>query len=180
MAETKENKITIEREYVVPMREGWLKVPKYKRASKAVKVLKEFIAQHMKIYDRDLRKVKVDILLNNELRFRGMRKPPAKIKVKAIKYESGEVVVKLVNLPKHIEFELARNARREAEMLNRDSKKEEAKPEEKKEITEDMKQKEESSKVATEEMEKAEAKQAKHTSFTKQETPKIQRKALKK
>ena len=65
-------KITLEREYIVPLRKGWLKVPKHKRANKAVKTLKEFIARHMKLYDDDLRKIKIDMLLNNEIRFRGM------------------------------------------------------------------------------------------------------------
>ena len=84
-----EPKIILEREYIVPLRRGWLKVPMYKRANKAVKTLKEFMVQHMKVYDRDLRKIKVDIYLNNEIKFKGMRKPLAKVKVKAIKYKGG-------------------------------------------------------------------------------------------
>ena len=51
----------------------------------------------MKVYDRDLKKIKIDVLVNNEIRFRGMRKPLAKIKVKAIKYDNGIVDVKLVD-----------------------------------------------------------------------------------
>src|SRR3989344_5497016 len=54
-------KIELEREYNVPLRKGWLKVPKYKRGAKAVKTLKEFLVRHMKVYDRDLRKIKLDI-----------------------------------------------------------------------------------------------------------------------
>jgi large subunit ribosomal protein L31e len=156
----------------------------YKRANKAVKTLKEFIAQHMKIYDRDLRKVKVDIYLNNEIRFRGMHKPPAKIKVKAIKYEDGTVAVKLVQLPKHIEFELARKVRKEAEMLKKEEKKEKTEPkaeekkEEKKEESKDTKEKEESSKIAMQAEEKKLAKEMKHTSGAKKE-PEIKRKSLK-
>ena len=69
----KTDKILVEREYMVPLRKEWLKVPKYKRANKATKALKQFIAQHMKVYDRDLREVKVEVLLNNEIRFRGMK-----------------------------------------------------------------------------------------------------------
>jgi large subunit ribosomal protein L31e len=174
-------KIIIEREYIVPLRKEWLKVPMYRRANKAVKALKQFIAKHMKIYDRDLRKIKIDVLLNNEIRFRGMRKPPAKIKVKAIKYDNDEVAVKLVEIPKHIEFQLARDARKEAESLKKqsESSKPEAK-EEKKEESTDVKEKETSSKLAEEKLEKVQAKQAKHVSKTSQEVPKIQRKSLKK
>jgi large subunit ribosomal protein L31e len=184
--EEKEQKVTIEREYVVPLREEWLKVPKYKRANKAVKALKEFMVRHMKVYDRDLRKIKIDILLNNELRFRGMKKPLGKVKVKAIKYENGEVAVKLVNLPKHIEFELARKAKKEAEKLKTEKEKpkeekiEEKKEEEKTESEKkEEKEKTESSKEAMLATEKQQAKQMAHTSKTQQEIPKIQRKALK-
>ena len=184
MADEKQTrKIIIEREYIVPLREQWLKVPTYKRATKAVKALKQFMVQHMKVYDRDLRKIKVDIYLNNELRFRGIAKPPAKIKVKAIKYDDGIVEVKLVNIPKHIGFEIARNARKDLEMMQKsEGKNKEAKPEaevKSKEEVKDIKEKEESSKLATEQIEKAQAKQEKHTSKTSQESPKIQRKALK-
>lgn len=191
----KENKIILEREYIVPLRREWLKVPTYKRANKAVKALKEFIVRHMKVYDRDLRKARIDIYLNNEIRFRGMRYPPAKIRVKAIKYENGEVLVKLVELPKHIEFEIARNARRETESLKKLSEKnteqretekeagkmakEQAKNENPNEEKKEAKEKTESSKIATEQLEKQQAKTAKHTAGVKKE-PIIQRKSLKK
>ncbi len=180
-----ERKVQVEREYIVPLRHGWLKVPKYKRANKAVKTLKEFIVQHMKIYDRDLRKVKLDVYLNNEIRFRGMQKPLGKVKVKAIKYDDGTVAVKLVELPKHIEFELARKAKREAEMIKKEAesgkeaKKEESKEEVKtEEEKKDEKEKEESSKIAMQENEKKMAKEAKHTTSGK--APEIKRKSLKK
>ena len=105
-------KMEYEREYIVPLRKGWLKVPSYKRGNKAVKTLKEFIARHMKVYDRDLRKIKVEVDLNNEIRFRGMTKPPAKIKVKAKKFDNDTVSVELVDLPKHIEFKRMREKKK--------------------------------------------------------------------
>jgi len=178
--ETKERKVILQREYVVPLRREFLKVPRHVRGKKAVKALKEFIAKHMKIYDRDLRKVKVDIYLNNEIRFRGMRKPCAKIKVRAVKYDDGIVQVSLVNLPKHIEFEIARIAKRKAEKLvnEKAAGKVEAK-EEKKEESKDTKEKTESSKEAMLKEEKAAAKEAKHLAGAKA-APKIKRKALKK
>ena len=183
MADEKaERKIVLEREYIIPLRDSWLRAQKYKRGKRAVKAIREFLVQHMKIYDRDLRKIRVDILLNNEIRFRGMQKPPAKIKVKAIKYDDGEVVARLVEIPKHIEFELARKAKKMAERLIEDKKaeKEEKPTEEKKEESKDAKEKTESSKVAEMAIEKQAAKMEKHTSKTSQEAPKIQRKALKK
>ena len=184
--EKKENKVMFEREYVVPLRRGWLKVQKYKRATKAVKTLKEFMVQHMKVYDRDTRKIKVDIYLNNEIRFRGMKKPLNKVKVKATKYENGEVVVRLAELPKHIEFEIARRARKEAEIIQKTAEKEKTMPKaevkEEKKPSEDTKEKEISSKLAEEAIEKAKANEAKHTPMSKVTTkrePEIRRKALK-
>ena len=58
-----EAKLVLEREYIVPLRREWLKVAKFKRANRAVKALKKFLARHMKVYDRDLRKIKLDIIL---------------------------------------------------------------------------------------------------------------------
>lgn len=189
-----EGKKILEREYIVPLRKGWLKVPYYKRVNKAVKTLKEFIVRHMKIYDRDLKKVKVDIYLNNELRFRGMKYPPAKIKVRAVKYENGIVEVKLAEIPKVIEYKIAREAKRKLEGMKKaeeKAKKEEKKGEEKKEEkveekpeekakAEEAKEKEEASKIAEEAVEKAQAKTEKHTSKPHQKEPEIFRKSLKK
>jgi ribosomal protein L31E len=54
MAEKKEVTKNIEREYVIPLRNKCMTVVRYKKAPKAVKVVKEFIAKHMKVEDRDL------------------------------------------------------------------------------------------------------------------------------
>ena len=114
-----EPKVEFEREYIVPLRKEWLKVPEYKRATKAMKALKQFLAQHMKVYDRDLRKIKVDNILSNEIRFRGMKKPPAKIKVKAKKLDNGIVRVELVDLPVHVKFDKLRQEKKKYQkMLN--------------------------------------------------------------
>ena len=42
-----------ERDFVIPLRKEWLKVQRYKRAGRAVKTIKAFIAKHMKVPDRD-------------------------------------------------------------------------------------------------------------------------------
>jgi len=191
MAE-KEKKIVLEREYIVPLRAGWLKAQKYKRANRAVKELKIFLVKHMKVYDRDLRKIKVDILLNNEIRFKGMKKPLHKIKVKAIKYDNGDVEAKLFELPKHLEFEVAKKLKKQAELLKKQGNaktpviKTPEKPETKEEAEQakedkvEAKEKTASSKEAELKLEKTKAKEIQHTSKTSQQTPKIQRKALQK
>lgn len=169
--------IVLEREYVVPLRKGFLKVPEYKRAAKAVKTLKEFIARHMKIYDRDLRRVKIDVLLNNEIRFRGMKKPPAKIRVKAQKFDVGIVKVFLVDIPSHIKFERLREEKKKEKVKKKVKEKEKSKKvEEKKEETEDTKAKEEASKEETQKLAKEAKKAEKHTSKEKKTV--VHRKAM--
>lgn len=103
--------VELEREYIIPLKKGSLKVPRYKRAKKAVKTLKEFLAKHMHVEDRDLRKVKVDIYLNNEIWYRGIKKPTNKIKVKAVK-RGGIVYAELSNMPEIVAFAKARLERR--------------------------------------------------------------------
>jgi len=108
-----EAKIELEREYVVPLKRGSLNVPRYKRAKKAVKVLKEFMVRHMGVRDRDLKKVKVNINLNNEIWFRGIKNPLNKVKVKAKKID-GIVYVELAEVPEIVGYKIAREEKRKA------------------------------------------------------------------
>ena len=108
--ETKTEKV--EREYIIPLRVEWKKVPRYRRAAKAIKAIKEFLVRHMKIYDRDLKKIKIDKYLNEQVWFRGIKRPPHKIKVKAIK-EGENVRVELVNFPDKLKFKKLREEKLE-------------------------------------------------------------------
>jgi large subunit ribosomal protein L31e len=168
----------IEREYIIPLRKRWAIVPRYKRTNKAVKTVKEFLVRHMKIRDKDLNKIKIDRYLNEILWQKGIRNPPSKIKVKAIK--EGEIVkVEAVEFPEKIKFKKLREEKVETsakEIVKK--KKAEEKQEEK---TEGQEKEEEEKKKETEEkkeavieagkeMEKVAAKQEKHT--TKVKSPK--------
>lgn len=153
-----EPKVILEREYIIPLRHKWLKVPEYKRANKAVKAIKEFLVRHMKIYDRDLDKIKIDILLNNEIRFRGMRKPPIKIKVKAKKYDNDIVKVELAEIPQIIKYKIEREKRQKEKAEKKEEKKVEEKKEEKKE---ELEKKLEEEKKEEEKEEKPEEKKEK-------------------
>ena len=106
-----EAKVELEREYVVPLKKGVLNVPHYRRAKKAVRVLKEFMVKHMGVRDRDLRKVKIDMNLNNEIWFRGIKKPMNKVKVKARKID-GIVYVELAEIPEYVGYKIARELRK--------------------------------------------------------------------
>ena len=161
MAEEKAEKIILEREYVVPLRRKWQVTPEYRRASKAVKSLKEFIVKHMKIYDRDLGKVKLDKWLNEELWFKGIRKPLAKVRVKAIKYDSGKIFVSLAEIPEALKWKVEKEKKKKIESEKKEAeKKAEEKPEEKK--TEETK-KEEKKEEKTESEKKDEKEKEKST-----------------
>lgn len=177
MAETK----TLEREYVIPLRRYWLRVPEYRRTGKAVKAIKKFIAKHMKVPERDVSKVKLDIYFNNELWFRGRANPPSKVKVKAVK-EGDFVKVDFVEIPEHVKFLKTKHSKlyKKAEKkIEPEQKREGVKPAEK---TEAQKKDEKEKEKAVEELNikhaEAQAKAQKH--ITKVKEPKIQRMALKK
>lgn len=141
MADKVENKVLLEREYIIPLRKDWLKAPEYKRVRKSVKTIRKFIARHMKIEERDESKVKINKWLNHELWFRGIKHPPAKIKVKARKY-ADKVEVELSEIPEKVRWLI----NKEAKLLA--SKKEEKKPEKKEEKKEPEKEEDKKEKVA--------------------------------
>lgn len=72
----------LERIYNVPLRKGFQKAVRYKKAKKAVKTLKEFLARHMKV---DIKNVKIGPIVNEKIWERGIKKPPHHVKVTAIK-----------------------------------------------------------------------------------------------
>jgi len=118
--------VELDREYVVPLKRGVLNVPRYRRAKKAVRVLKEFMVRHMGIRDGDLGKVKIDMYLNNEIWFRGIKKPMNKVKVRAKKI-GGIVYVSLAEEPEVVSFAKAREMRAKREAEGRRKKDEGAK-----------------------------------------------------
>ncbi len=110
MADKTENKILLEREYTIPLRRAWLKAAEYKRVRKSVKTIRKFIARHMKVPERDESKVKINKWLNHELWFRGIKHPPAKIKVKVKKYLD-HVDVELAEIPEKVRWLIAKEAK---------------------------------------------------------------------
>jgi large subunit ribosomal protein L31e len=162
----------VEREYIIPLRREWNKVPRYRRAEKAIKAIKQFLVQHMKIYDRDLDKIKVDKYVNEQVWHRGIRRPPAKIKIKAIK-EDDVVRVELVDYPDKLKFKKSREEKVLREGEEKAKKKISEKKIEGKTEGEEAKKEEETEEKkaavveAGKEMEKIEAKVEKHTAKAK-------------
>lgn len=175
MAEkTKEDKIILEREYIIPIRMKAIKCPRYKRTPRAVKILRKFIARHMSVRERPDKYIKLDKYLNEEIWSRSIRKPPAKLRVKCKKYESGKVTVELAELPEYVKWKKLREEKSKEEVKKIEEKKAEEKPkEEKVEETKEEKKEEAEKKVDSEEKKDAvveaglkqadlKAKQAKH------------------
>lgn len=86
----------LKREYIIPLRRKTQMAPKWRRSKKAVSVLREFITQHMKTEE-----VLICNELNNKLWENGIKNPPGKVSVVALRMQIGGVEKTLVNL---IEF----------------------------------------------------------------------------
>jgi len=66
-----------ERIYTIPLKKAW-RVPRNKRAEKAIKVIREFIKRHLKVEE-----VVIGQDVNQEVWKRGIQKPPRRIRVRA-------------------------------------------------------------------------------------------------
>jgi len=86
----------LKRSYNVPLRREFLKVPKHKRAKKAVKALKQFLARHMK---SDMTMIRIGPHLNEIIWKNGMRNPPHHVKINTEKNEDGLVLAELEGKP---------------------------------------------------------------------------------
>jgi len=171
MVDKKESKPELEREYIINVRKKTMLVPTYQKANKAVKSIKEFLAKHMKVENRDTRLVKMDRYLNQEMWFRGRRHPITKIKVKAKKID-GIVYVELAEVPKIVQYQIDRDKKQfdksEKEAENKTPK--EALEEKSEAEKVEEKEKEDATVEAGFKENKLEAKNEKHTVKNKQAT----------
>ncbi len=79
-----------ERIYTVPLRSEWRKGPRIKRAGRSATAIRKFLFRHMKVG-----RVKISEKLNEQLWTRGLKNPPAIIKIKAQMDEEGIVTARL-------------------------------------------------------------------------------------
>jgi large subunit ribosomal protein L31e len=83
-----EEEIQEERYYVVPLaKKGYERVPRWKAAKKAMKVLREFLTRHMKPEGE----VYISPELNERIWENGIKNPPRKIRVRVTKSLDGIV-----------------------------------------------------------------------------------------
>lgn len=81
----------IERIMVIPLR-ATKQAPRTRRAKRAVKEVRETVMRHMRVTADN---VWIDASVNDKLWENGIRNPPHKITVKAVKFEDGLVEVSL-------------------------------------------------------------------------------------
>lgn len=83
-----EEEIQEERFYNIPLAKyGWLKQPKWNRTKKAIKVIRDFLTQHMKPEGE----IYISQDLNERVWERGLQRPPRKIRVRVTKSVDGIV-----------------------------------------------------------------------------------------
>jgi len=75
--------------YVIPLRDVQ-HTPRWERGKRAMKAIRDYLAQHMKS-----REIKLDQSINEAVWARGSHKPPARIRVRAMKFEDGQVEAEL-------------------------------------------------------------------------------------
>lgn len=80
----------LERLYTIPLRSEWHKGPSTKRAGAAVTAIRKFLIRHTKAGT-----VKISEKLNAKIWIRGLKKPPANIRVKAHADDKGVVTAML-------------------------------------------------------------------------------------
>jgi len=81
----------MERIMTIPLRKTKL-APRTKRSARAIKEIRAYIMRHMKV---DEKNVWIDASLNEKIWENGIRNPPSKITVKAVKFDDGLVEVSL-------------------------------------------------------------------------------------
>ncbi|WP_456472527.1 50S ribosomal protein L31e [Methanocaldococcus sp.] len=81
----------MERIYTISFRDIINRSTRKKRVPRAIKKLRMFLMRHMKAKD-----VKISNELNEKMWERGIEKPPARVRVKAVKDEDGVVRAELI------------------------------------------------------------------------------------
>jgi large subunit ribosomal protein L31e len=81
----------MDRIMVVPLRKT-KQAPRTRRAARAIKEVREFVMRHMKV---DEEHVWIDASLNEKIWENGIRNPPSRVTVRAVKFDDGLVEVSL-------------------------------------------------------------------------------------
>jgi len=83
-----EVEVVEEKVYTIPLRHVWTVTPRGKRAPRAVRDVRNYVARHMKSEE-----VAVSNEINSAIWGRSINKPPRKITVRAVKDKEGKVII---------------------------------------------------------------------------------------
>jgi large subunit ribosomal protein L31e len=83
-----EIEVVEEKVYTIPLRHVWTVTPRGKRAPRAVRDVRDYVARHMKSDE-----VAISNEINTAIWSRSINKPPRKITVRAVKDKEGKVIV---------------------------------------------------------------------------------------
>ena len=83
-----EIEVVEEKIYTIPLRHVWVVTPRGRRAPRAVRDVRNYVARHMKADE-----VAVSDKINSELWRRSINKPPRKVTVRAVKDKEGKVII---------------------------------------------------------------------------------------
>ncbi len=93
-----EEEIVEERIYTIPLGRAWISPPK-KRAPRAIRIIKGFIIKHMKIKidatEEEAERLVISNDVNEKIWSSGIKNPPRKIRVRAVKDKEGTVTLRL-------------------------------------------------------------------------------------
>lgn len=84
--------IVTERVYSLRLRQKMKKYPRWLRTRKSIKYVRDFLSRHLKA---DPESIRIDESLNESIWSRGAQKPPARVKVRAVKFADGVVEAEL-------------------------------------------------------------------------------------
>jgi large subunit ribosomal protein L31e len=102
LKEEVEEEIVEERFYTIPLGKAWL-MPPNKRASKAIRIIRDFVKRHMKLEakeegeeeEAEPKRLIISNEVNEKVWSRGIEKPPRKIRIRAARDKDGNVTVYL-------------------------------------------------------------------------------------
>jgi large subunit ribosomal protein L31e len=83
-----EIEVVEENVYTIPLRHVWVVTPRGRRAPRAVRDVRDYVARHMKADE-----VAVSNEINSAIWARSINKPPRKITVRAVKDKEGKVII---------------------------------------------------------------------------------------
>ena len=83
-----EIEVVEEKVYTIPLRHAWVVTPRGKRAPRAVRDVRDYVARHMKSDE-----VAISNEINSQIWGRSINKPPRKVTVRAVKDKEGKVIV---------------------------------------------------------------------------------------